>query len=113
MDAKVKKLLVGPVTFDVKVHVANDEDSVIGAVTVGLAPGKPVTHRSLLRAIGQALEALPDGYRLLSGDEFFNKVLVKEKTGRTGNFATPAGFGYDPEQLAADARAALAAKEPQ
>jgi hypothetical protein len=45
------------------------------------------------------LACLPEGYELLSGRDFFNKVLVKEKTGRIGNFALPSEFDYDLEAL--------------
>lgn len=99
-------MVIGPITLEAKVHVANDEDGTIGAATVGLAVGQPITLEALHRAVGQTLSALPDGYRLLSPSEFFNRVLVKEKTGRVGNFATPASFSYDAVALADAGRAA-------
>jgi len=99
-------MVIGPITLEAKVHIANDEDGTIGAATVGLAVGKPVTLEALHRAIGQTLAALPEGYRLLEPSEFFNKVLVKEKTGRVGNFATPGSFNYDTDAIAAAGRAA-------
>jgi hypothetical protein len=102
----VSEKLLGPFTVDVKVHIANDEDGTIGAATVGLAPGKVPTLEAFHRAIGQTLAAMPDGYRLLTGGEFFNQVLVKEKTGRRGNFAVPASFNYDVDALTEAGRAA-------
>jgi hypothetical protein len=98
--------LIGPFTFDVKVHVESQDERTIGAVTIGLAPGKVPTIEDIHRAIGQALAALPDGYTLLEGKDFFNRVLVKEKTGRIGNFATPASFRYDLAELETAARGA-------
>jgi hypothetical protein len=98
--------LIGAFTIDVKVHVENKAEGTIGAVTIGLAPGKVPTLEALHRAVGQTLSALPKGYELLGGEDFFNKVLVKEKTGRIGNFATPSSFLYDVEALAAAGRAA-------
>lgn len=103
--------LIGPFTIDVKVHVAGE--NTIGAVTVGLSPGKVPTLESIQRAIGQAIAALPPEYHLLNGDDFFNKVLVKEKTGRIGNFATPSSFLYDVDALAASARAAYVPESKQ
>lgn len=99
-------MVIGPITLEAKVHIANDEDGTIGAATVGLAVGQPITLEALHRAVGQTLAALPEGYRLLKPSEFFNKVLVKEKTGRAGNFATPASFNYDAAALAEAGRAA-------
>jgi hypothetical protein len=101
-----REQLIGPFTIDVKVHVGSDSEGTIGAVTVGLAPGQVPTAEAIYRAIGQALSALPESYALLEGDEFFNKVLVKEKTGRNGNFATPSSFDFDTAELAEKARAA-------
>jgi len=99
-------MVIGPITLEAKVHFAIDDDDVIGAANVGLSVGQPVTLEALHRAVGQTLAALPDGARLLTPQEFFNKVLVKEKTGRVGRFATPANFQYDPEALAEAGKAA-------
>lgn len=102
--------LIGPIVLEAKVYFTNAEKGVIGSATVGLAPGKPVTLESLHRAVGQTLAALPDDCRLLNADEFFNEVLVKEKTGRVGHFATPSSFHYDVSALAEAGRAAYAAE---
>lgn len=91
--------LIGPIVLEAKVYFTNAEEGVIGSATVGLSPGKPVSLESLHRAVGQTLAALPDDFRLLNADEFFNKVLVKEKTGRIGHFATPPSFHYDVDAL--------------
>ena len=98
--------LIGPIVLEAKVYFTNAEGGVIGNATVGLTPGKLVTLESLHRAVGQALAAIPDDCRLLGPDEFFNKVLVKEKTGRIGHFATPSSFHYDVQALSEAARAA-------
>ena len=99
-------MVVGPITLEAKVHFTKPDTNVIGSATVGLGVGEPVTLEALHRAVGQTLAALPEGCRLLDPSEFFNKVLVKEKTGRTGNFATPASFHYDADALAVAGRAA-------
>ena len=106
-------MVIGPITLEAKVHFAIDADGVIGAANVGLAVGAPVTLEALQRAVGQTLAALPDGARLLTPDEFFNKVLMKEKTGRVGRFATPASFQYDPEALAEAGKAAYVPEPEQ
>lgn len=98
--------MIGPITLEAKVHFAIDDDNVIGSANVGLSVGEPVTLEALHRAVGQTLEALPANARLLTPDEFFNKVLVKEKTGRVGKFAIPSSFQYDVDDLASAARAA-------
>lgn len=99
-------MVIGPITLEAKVHFAKDDEGLIGSANVGLAPGQPATVEALHRAVGQTFAALPEGFRLLTPDEFFNKVLVKEKTGRTGNFATPASFHYDADALIKAGRAA-------
>lgn len=103
-------MIVGPITLEAKVHFAKDDEGLIGSANVGLSPGQPVTIEGLHRAVGQTLAALPDGCRLLTPDEFFNRVLVKEKTGRNGNFATPASFDYDTDALTDAGRAAYTPK---
>lgn len=99
-------MIIGPITLEAKVHVANDEENMIGAATYTLPVGRAITAEDMHRAIGGVLAAMPEGWRLLDGNEFFNKVLVKEKTGRAGNFAVPADMDYDVEALTAAAKAA-------
>lgn len=65
-------------------------------VTVGLAPGRPASAEDILRAINQAAEAGErHEMKPMAPATFFNYVLVKEKTGRVGNFATPASMEYE------------------
>jgi Flp pilus assembly protein CpaB len=94
---------IGPITLGAQVHFAKGD--LIGSATVGLPPGKPVTEEAIERTIGKALAALPKGSRLLTADEFFNRVLVKEKTGQVGNFALPSSFDYDVDAITKAARA--------
>lgn len=98
-------MTIGPITLEAKVHIIRD-DGTIGSATVDLSPGKPVQIEDLHQAVGLALAALPDNFRLLTADEFFNCVLVKEKTGRIGHFATPESFRYDVDALTECGRAA-------
>jgi hypothetical protein len=98
--------LIGPITLEAKVYFTNADGDVTGSANVGLGAGRPVTLEALHRAVGQTLAALPDDCRLLSPDAFFNKVLVKEKTGRIGHFATPSSFHYDVDALAQAGRVA-------
>lgn len=102
----MSKQVIGPFTVDIKVHLGNEEDRTIAGVTVGLSRGSVPTEQDIHRAIGQALAAMPEGFALLSGGDFFNKVVVKEKFGRAGNFAVPSEWNYDVEALEAAARAA-------
>lgn len=98
--------MIGPITIDVKVHVGND-NGVTGAATVGLPVGEVPTIVDLHEAIGKALAALPGDFRLLEPGEFLNRVLIKEKTGRIGNFAVPPTMIYDAEALSAASRSAF------
>lgn len=92
-----KKQIIGPVTLEARVHFACDDK--IGYATYGLSPASPVTGDRLVEVVKNVLKALPEGARLLEPDEFFNLVLVPEKTGQRGNFAVPAGFHYSVEEL--------------
>lgn len=71
--------IIGPFTFDLYVHVQGADGS-IGSVTVGLSPGNVPTLESIHKAIGQALEALPEGYSLMEPDNFVSK-LIHDRTG--------------------------------
>ena len=106
-------MLIGPITLEAKVHFVNDATGQIGNADVSLPAGKPVTVEALHRAVGQTLAALPEGFRLMDGGEFFNKVLIREKFGRDGNFATPDGFSYDSDALSEAGRAAYTPPEPE
>lgn len=101
-----KTSVLGPFTLEAKVYFTDEAGSVIGSANVGLSVGRVPDEAAIMRAIGQTLAAIGDEYRLLPAGDFFNKVLVKEKTGRAGNFAIPASFSYDPEALAEKAKAA-------
>jgi hypothetical protein len=92
--------MIGPVTFEMKVHFGNGD--LIGAATCGLAPGRVPTEQDIMELIGQTLKTIPadQDFELLSASDFFNKVIVKEKVGRVGNFAVPADFEYDTKHLA-------------
>lgn len=88
---------IGPVTFDAVVHLVS-EDGRSAKVTVGLAPGRPISREDVLRAISQAAEAGEDhGMKPMGPSTFFNSVLVREKTGRIGNFAVPSNMHYELE----------------
>lgn len=101
--------MIGPFTFEIFLHVVNEEAGATGKVVLSTAPGRIPTEEDLHRLFGKALAALPEGFRLMDGEEFFNRVLVKEHTGREGNFAVPAACNFDVEALTA---AALAAHKP-
>lgn len=88
---------IGPVTFDAVVHLVS-EDGRVARVTVGLAPGRPVDREAILHAISQAAAAGEQhDMKPMGPDTFFNHVLVKEKIGRVGNFATPSEMYYELE----------------
>lgn len=106
MSGARKVKFVGPITLEAKVHFTDGES--LGCATVGLAPAHPVTVETLYWAIGQTLKALPEGYVLLDAENFFNQVLVREKTGQAGNFAVPAPCDYDLDKVMDAAEAALA-----
>jgi hypothetical protein len=92
-----KTKFVGPVTLEAVVHLVSEEGHT-AKVTVGLAPGIPVTADDLLGAINQAARAgEKHSMKPMAPSTFFNHVLVKETTGRVGNFATPASMEYELE----------------
>jgi len=95
--------MIGPITFDLFVHVKGPNGE-SGEVTVGLRPGEVPTLQALHKAIGQALEALPEGFELADQDHFCSK-LINEKTGRRGTYVAPASMRYDVDELARLARA--------
>lgn len=95
--------MIGPFTIELKIHVRNDEDGATGEIAYTCPPGRLPALEGLHAAIGESIKQLPEGWRLLDSDEFFNQVLVKKKTGRGGNFAVPDSFSYDVEALAAAA----------
>lgn len=97
--------LIGPFTLEAKVYFTNEDGTALGHAVVGLGAGKIPDEAAIMRAIGQTLGALPEGYELLDGDRFFNEVLVKEKTVRKGNFAVPSSFQFDVAALTKKAKA--------
>jgi hypothetical protein len=107
-QANEKQGLIGPITFDLYVHVQSDDGTNRGKVTVGLPPGAVPTLEGLYKAIGQAMEALPDGYSLMGPDNF-TSLLIEELTGERGKWAVGKGLNYDVAAVAAKAREALAA----
>lgn len=100
-----KPKLIGPVTLEAKVHIASDDGSLQGDVTVSLPPGQVPTQDALNRVIGQALHSMPEGYRLMTPFEFINGVLLPD-VGVHGRYAVPASFQYDLDAVTAAGRAA-------
>lgn len=88
--------VLGPVTLEAKIHVINPETGDMGVVTYNFSPGQPVTEESIEESMQAANDAVVEhGMLLMAPYTFFNHVLVKEKTGRVGNFAVPNSFHYD------------------
>lgn len=88
--------VLGPVSIEAVVHLVNPETGDTGKVTYGFSVGREVTAKDIERALrGSAEAAREHGMALMAPDTFFNHVLVKEKTGRVGNSATPSEFNYD------------------
>lgn len=100
------KKIVGPITFDMYVHVQSEDGSLRGKVTVGLPPGRVPTEDSIYKAIGQALNAIEGSYVLMEPDNFVS-VLIEEKTGQRGEWAAPGYMRYDAEDLVARATKAV------
>lgn len=100
------KTMLGPFKFSVHVHVVNDETSQVGSAEVHLPIGKVPTIADLHWAVGETLRTLPDGFRLMNGDEFFNQLL-KDEFGAKGRFAMPEEYGYDVDALTAAGAAAV------
>lgn len=95
---------IGPIQLEAKVSIACEAGT--ATVTYSFPPGQPVSEEMLLFAMGKCLlstqQQLPDA-ELMPAFEFFNEVLIPEKTGKVGNFALPKHFEYDVQQLTAAA----------
>lgn len=95
------KKILGPLVFEVKVHLSNAKDGLDGEASYQFPVGRIPDRKAVLRAIGKTLQAVNDaGLQLMPPDAFFNGVVVKKATGRTGKFAVPAEFEYDADGLA-------------
>lgn len=89
----------GPVQLEAKVHLVNPDTGAMAVVTYLFPPGRAPTEEEISKAIVEAAVAgEPHGMLPMGPRTFFNAVLVKEKTGRVGNFAVPRGM-YFPEGL--------------
>ena len=89
----------GPVQLEAKVHLVNPDTGAMAVVTYSFPPGRAPTEEEISNALDEAAAAgVPHDMMLMGPHTFFNAVLVKEKTGRVGNFAVPRGM-YFPEGL--------------
>lgn len=104
------KKIVGPITFDMYVHVQDATGEHRGTVTVGISPGNVPTEEQVIKAIGNALNALPEGYCLMEPDNFVS-LLMEEKTGQRTSWAAPANMRYDADALIDRALKAAEVKE--
>jgi hypothetical protein len=104
------KTTLGPITWDMYVHVQDASGAHRGMVTVGISPGKVPTEEEIIKAIGAALNALPDGYCLMEPDNFIS-LLIEEKTGQRGPWAAPETMRYDADALIDRALKAAEVKE--
>lgn len=87
--------ILGPLQIEANVHFIHP-DGHSAKVNFTFAPGQPVTAEDIERALRKSANAVEDqGFVLMGPDTFFNHVVVKEKTGRAGRFATPSGFQFD------------------
>lgn len=102
MDNSSKEKILGPITFDMYVHVQSTDGSNRGKVTVGISPGNVPTRESIIKAIGDAIKALPDGYELMEPDNFVT-LLMEEKFGTHEQWASPPSMRYDADALAKQA----------
>lgn len=101
--------IVGPVTIELRVHVALD-DGRIGHTTCNLAAGTVPDRDAFMRMIGESLETIGPKGRILNDDEFFNSVVIAERYGKQRNsFAVPLDFSYDTAEVSREAREAYAA----
>lgn len=87
--------LLAPIQLEGAIHFVHPEGHT-AKVTFTFGPGKPVTADALQRAIETASKAVAEqGFVLMGPDTFFNHVVVKEKTGQVGRFATPVAFQFE------------------
>lgn len=90
--------ILGPFTFDMYVHVQNADGTNRGKVTVGISPGKVPTRDQIIKAIGDALKALPEDYGLMESDNFVT-LLMEERFGTHEQWASPPSMRYDIDAL--------------
>lgn len=82
-------------TLEANVHFVNPETGDTATATYTFPPGQPVDEAAIERACRKSAEAVSDtGFVLMAPSTFFNHVIVRQKTGRIGNFATPRDFEY-------------------
>lgn len=87
--------ILGPIQFEGKIHMVHPEGH-HATVTFKFAPGRPITVDGIESALRTAQQAVEEqGFILMGPSTFFNHVLVKEKTGRSGNFAITKDFQFD------------------
>lgn len=87
--------ILGPIQIEASIHLVHP-DGHIAKVTFGFPPGKEVSADDIEEALKKSSSAVEEqGFVLMGPDTFFNNVLVKEKTGRAGRFATPNSFQFD------------------
>jgi translation elongation factor P/translation initiation factor 5A len=108
LDTNPKGSFVGPISLTAKVHCVSKKHRQFAEVEISLPPGRQVTVESLHRAVGRALAALGEDFRLMDAEEYFNQVVVRAKTGRAGKFAAPDSMWFDAGELTEAGRAALA-----
>lgn len=87
-------MIIGPVVIEGKIHLIEPESGSTAVATYGFGPGKTPSPDKVREAIKQSTAAAPPGFRPMTEDEFFNKVVVKEATGTEGKFAVPADFRF-------------------
>jgi len=84
--------LYGPYETSIVIHFTDEDQN--AAVTVNLTMGRVPTKEDIDEAIEKAVEGVPDGFRLLNKDEFFN-LMMRQRLGATENYACPGSREWD------------------
>lgn len=91
-----KFTLKAPIETEMLISIISlDEPIRVGTVTFGLGAGNYPTPEKMKASLEKfEAEEMPDGFRLMSKREYFNK-LIHEKTGSSEQFALPGGPDWD------------------
>ena len=82
-----------PIKIEMKVYAVEVESGQQAVVTMSLPIGQYPTRTTLEAIFQQAVDALPEGFRVMDKSEFFNAYL-QEEYGATEKFATPGSYEF-------------------
>ena len=89
----------GPVRVNLEVFITNGEQNAMATITMS-QPGRYPSPADIEASIKDALEQLPEGFRLMTKREFWDS-LVEERAGAPVRLAMPGATEFEPVAPAA------------